>query len=166
MKKAKAIVYESETGFTKKYAELLSQELQIPAYERKLAEGFLGNGDDIIYMGWLCANAIVGYGKASKLYNAEAACGVGMAAPSIKMQNDLEKKYPDVKVFYLHGGYAVEKLKGFNKLFMKVFSKITCKSLSKKQDKTKEDIMMMELMRNGGDYVKVENLEPIISCFK
>lgn len=168
METPKAIVYESQTGFTKKYAELLSEELGIPAYERKLADSFLRDGEDILYLGWLMASSIKGYDKAAKKYTVKVACGVGMAAQTDNMQAQLEKRYnkPEVNFFYLQGGFNVEKLKGFNKFIMKIMSKFVSKALAKKENKTEEETMMMNLMKDGGNFVKVENLQPIISQYK
>ncbi len=61
-----AIVYKSNSGFTKKYAELLSQQIRIPAYSRKNAKNNIAKNSDIIYMGWLMAGSIKGYKAASR----------------------------------------------------------------------------------------------------
>ncbi len=47
----KAVIYTSNTGFTRKYAQLLSEQLHIPAYNAGLGEKkkSLSKGDEIIY---------------------------------------------------------------------------------------------------------------------
>lgn len=47
-----SIIYTSESGFTKKYAELLSQKLGLPAYELKaIRSAPAKDGDDVVYLG-------------------------------------------------------------------------------------------------------------------
>lgn len=63
----KAIVYMSETGHTKKYAELLGERISLPVYELNTAAKELPRGTEIIYLGWLMAGSIKGYKKAWKM---------------------------------------------------------------------------------------------------
>ena len=46
-----------------------------------------------------------------------------------------------IKVFYLQGGFELEKLHGIYKLMMKVMKKTVGKGLSDKQNRTKENVM-------------------------
>ena len=48
-----AIVYTSNAGHTKRYAELLAAKTGLPAYELKAAEAKLNKGAQIVYLGWL-----------------------------------------------------------------------------------------------------------------
>lgn len=61
----KAIIYTSNTGFTRKYAQMLSEKLSLPAYNAGLGEDkkSLSKSDDVIYMGWISANKIEGLKK-------------------------------------------------------------------------------------------------------
>ena len=77
MKKISAIVYTTNTGYTKKYAELLSKHTGLPLYSLKDATK-LSKGEPIIYLGWLMAGVIKGYKRASKSFTVSAVCGVGM----------------------------------------------------------------------------------------
>lgn len=74
----KAIVFESKTGNTKSYAEILGQKTGLPVYHHKEASKHLNKQDEIIYMGWLFASSVKGYKKAAENYNVKAVCGVGM----------------------------------------------------------------------------------------
>lgn len=164
MEAVKAIVYESNTGFTKKYAELLSQALNIPTYERKLADGFLKEKDEIVYLGWLKAGSIVGYNKVKNLYNIKVVCGVGMA---VNGQKELDAKYKEEKgkIFYLQGGFDIDKLKGMDKFAMKIMSKILGKVIAKKEVKSEEDLATLEML-HGGDKVSAEKLEPVLQYLR
>ena len=54
-----AIVYKSTTGSCKKYADLLSARLHIPAFP--LGKEYIPADTKIIYVGWLFAGKIMGY---------------------------------------------------------------------------------------------------------
>lgn len=164
----KAIVYESKTGFTKRYAEMLAKDTGLDIYERKEANKLLQKNEDIIYLGWIGAGSISGYTKASKRYSVKILCGVGMASPSEKVVADLEKRYnsKDMKIFYLQGGFDINKLTGFYKVMMNAMAKTVSKALGKKENKTEEEEIMLEMFKNGGDYVKEENLAPILQLLK
>ena len=62
----KAILYLSNTGFTEKYARLLKNRLNLPAYSMKSSIP-LPNDSEIIYLGWLKAGFVSGYKKAAKI---------------------------------------------------------------------------------------------------
>ena len=77
-----AIVYKSTTGSCKKYADLLSARLHIPAFP--LGKEYIPADTKIIYVGWLFAGKIMGYDKAAKKYDIGAVVQVGMSPVSAK----------------------------------------------------------------------------------
>lgn len=160
----KAIVYESNTGYTKKYAELLANKAGLPVYERKEAGKHLEKGDEIIYMGWMFAGNVIGYKKAVKRYSVKAVCGVGMGRPTPKVSQDIIEKYhiSDIKLFYLQGGFDMNKLHGVYKLMMKTMSKTVGENIKKKETKTDEELEMLNMMQNGGEFVNEGNLKPVL----
>ncbi len=161
----KAIVYESNTGSTKKYAEMLGAKSGLPVYERKEAAKHLGEKDEIIYMGWLMASRIKGYEKAAKHFTVKAVCGVGMTAPGeVSIKELTESNHiTDAKVFYFRGGYDINKLRGMYKLMMKTMTKVLLKKLEEKQDKTDGDLESIDMLINGKWCVKEENLAPVLA---
>ena len=82
----KAIIYTSNTGFTRKYAQMLSDALSIPAYNAGLGEDrkSLSKGDEVIYMGWISANKIEGFKKAARRYSVRAVCTCGISETAEK----------------------------------------------------------------------------------
>ena len=70
----KAIVYTSNAGHTKQYAQLLGGKISLPAYSVKEAKRALAKGDEIIYLGWLMAGKIKGYKKANRRFSIKALC--------------------------------------------------------------------------------------------
>ena len=152
----KAIVYTSNTGFTKNYAELLSKELSLPCCSIEDAEKQIKKGDDIIFLGWLMAGSIKGLKKAKKTYNVRATAGVGMAEPTAENLSTLKKmnKLENTPCFYLRGGLDIDKLHGISKLILKTANSASAKKEGKEPSLCRED------------YVSTENLSELITWYK
>lgn len=161
----KAIVYTSNTGFTKKYAEILSKETGINVYEFKEAKGRLNKNDEIIYMGWIMAGTIKGFEEARKRYNVKVVCAVGMGMANEKQNKELieKQKIEKQQFFYLQGGFDMNKLHGVYKFMMNCMKKFLVPTLEKKDDKTDSEIEYLNMIKNGKDCVKKENLDPVIN---
>lgn len=136
-----SVIYTSNSGFTQKYAELIAKELSIPCYNLKEAESGVPEGEHIIYLGWVKANRIVGLDKAFKKYVPCCVCGVGLNEFSEKTVKNLTtiNKTGTAPLFYLQGGFNMNKQKGLNKILMKLIAY----SLSQKADKTENDKNML-----------------------
>lgn len=163
MRDISAIVYTSGTGFTRRYAQLLSRAAAIPAYD--LEGGQLpAGGTSVVYLGWLRAGGIVGLSKARKRWDVRSVCAVGMA-PDNDLKTLAEHNRVDCPLFYVQGGYAPEKLKGMNKLVMAFVTKLIAKAQAK-QAKTPEDLEQLALFRTGCDFVDEANLAPVLSWLR
>ena len=160
----KAIIYTSNTGYTKKYAQMLSQKIGFPAYELSQSKSLLSELDEVIFMGWMMAGSVQGYKAAAKHYKIIAVCPVGMAPDADGLGKKALETFEQRKtpVFYLQGGFDMKKLHGIYKLMMKVMISIVGKKVAKKADKTPEELGMLDALENGFDGVKEENLKPII----
>lgn len=160
----KAILYKSNTGYTKKYAELLGANTGLPVYEAEEAAKHISKGENVLFLGWLKAGEITGYKRAAKNYRVQCVCAVGMGLPSDKQANEAKKRHSitDASVFYLQGGFDIHKLHGIYKMMMNIMIKAMTSSLEKKTDKSREDTAMLDLIKNGGDFVSDENLAPVI----
>ncbi|MEG0035084.1 MAG: hypothetical protein RR743_00340 [Oscillospiraceae bacterium] len=163
-----AIVFMSNTGYTEKYAHLLADATGIPAFSMAEAEKGVKADAEIIYMGWLMAGSVKGCKKALAKYSVRAVCAVGMAPPSQQVEDETRRKYnlTDTPVFVLQGGFNMKKLHGIYKLMMKMMANTVGKKLAAKENKTPNEIEMMDLMLNGGDRVSTENLTPVTDWFK
>ena len=161
----KAIIFTSNTGYTRKYAQMLSQKNGFPAYELSQSKALLSELDEVIYMGWMMAGSVQGYQSAAKHYKIIAVCPVGMAANEDGIgKKALETfKQRGTPVFYLQGGFDMKKLHGIYKLMMKVMIGMVSKNIAKKADKTPEELGMLNALENGFDGVKEENLTPVIN---
>ena len=159
----KAIVYTSNTGFTEKYAKLLSEKTGLPAYDLKQAKTRLSASDEVLFMGWLMAGGVKGLKKAQKSFSVKGCCAVGMAPAETQKLDDMKAHngWSGEGFFVLQGGYAPEKLHGINKMMLNMVTSSTIKKLSAKPDLTEEDKAMIEGMSKGYDAVTAEALEPV-----
>lgn len=158
-----AIVYTSNAGHAKEYAELLANETGLPVYELKDATAALAKGSEIIYLGWVMAGTVKGYKKASGYFDIKALCSVGMSSGETQ-ENDIRKANTipaDLPLFTLQGGLEPEKLHGIYKPMMQAAKK----GLEDKKDRTPEDDEMLELMINGGSRVSKDKLKDILGWY-
>ena len=176
------IIYSSQTGFTKKYATWLSEELQadcIPLKDSKKIN--LDDYENIIYGSWFCAGGLNSLNwfitKASKLATIKnkkiAIFGVG-ASPkeNPELPAALEKvnsvifskldKDLNLKVFYCQGGLNYEIMGTPSKLAMKMFVKI----LKSNKNKTPQDEEMIKMVSSSYDISDKKFIEPIIDFIK
>ena len=163
-----AIVYVSETGHTKQYAELLGEKTGLPVYELDAAKKELPGKSEVIDLGWLMAGTVKGYQKAAKYFTVSALCGVGMSCGNTQLA-DIRKvnRIPeDVPVFYLQGGFEMDKLHGVYKLMMKTMKATVGKGLSGKQNRTPEEDAMLELLLHGGNTVSAEQLSEVLCWYE
>ena len=157
----KAIVYNSKTGFTKEYAEILSKKINVPCYNLKEIKNKLNKNDKIAYLAWICAGNITGINKVKNKYNVICYGAVG-AFPkkenyinTLVSGNGIEKE----KLFYLRGGIDFNKLKGFNKFVVKIVGK----ALESKEKDNKE---LLKVFNEGASFVDEKNLEDIDNYLK
>lgn len=160
---AKYVVYTSNAGYTKRYAELLSAQLLIPAVEIKEAKRRVPRKAEVIYMGWIRAGGLVGYGKVKRRYNIRAIVGVCLGASGSQVDGLVKQCRPKdgVPVFTVQGGMDREKLTGINKSMIDMLIKM----LRAKDDKTDDEVKMLEMIEGGGDFLNPDNLIPIIDYF-
>lgn len=159
-----AIIYESNTGFTKKYAKLLGKELGLKAYTIKEAESILKLQSPVVFLGWICAGKITGYEKAARSYHISAVCGVGLRQPGedAARKISLDNRLGNIPFFYLQGGYDKQKLGLVYKMMMGMMEK----GLEHKQHLTEEELYMKRMIKEGADNVSIEQLNPIIRYLK
>lgn len=163
----RAIVYTSNTGSTEKYAKMLSHRIAVPAYSMKEAEKMIKPGTEIIYLGWIMAGKIKGYAQAAKKYRIQAVCGVGMGQTGtqlteVRTKNTIPQNVP---LFTLQGTFDINKLHGIYKMMMHVMVKTAGKALADKNDRTPEDDDMLDMMLNGSNRVRAENLNDVIKWY-
>lgn len=126
------VVYSSQTGFTKRYAEWLAEELGCQAVSLGDEPRFDASGFDVVVLGgWLHAGGLAGKkwlarAREKHLQTRFVVFAVG-ATPvewTDMVEEALAKELPspefdDVERFYLRGGFAYERLGLPDKLAMK-----------------------------------------------
>ena len=173
-----AIIYSSETGFTKKYAFCNQINLGNDAKAIPLKQAKKQNLDDIeslVYGGWMCAAQINGVSWFKEKMPAWAASckkialwatgGSPIASPDIPkaldaMLSEEEKKI--AKVFYCPGGFSYENMKFIYRIMMKMFVKMN----SKRKDLREIDKEALKMMSHSYDISDKKYLEPIVDYLK
>ena len=162
-------VYQSKTGYTKKYAQWLSESLACPVKSLKnLKEEDLQGYDLIIYGAGVYASKIAGLDKIKKMTasNNILAFGVGMTSTQTldqKQFEELNRSGDKVKkIFYLRGGLDIKQL-GF---FLKFMMKMMKKGIDKKEEKSQDDREFISAFDQATDFTSKENLREIISYIK
>lgn len=160
----KAIIFTSNAGHTAAYAKILGEKTGLPAYELSEAVKKLNKGEEIIYMGWLFANTVKGYAKASKRFTVSAVIGIGLCDTGTGIDGVRKaNKIPDEKpVFTMQGGMNKTELRGINKFMINMLIKM----MDKKQDKTEDDERMIYLLKNDKNYVSEENTTAFMEWYR
>ena len=165
------IVYTSQTGFTKKYAEWIAEKSQADLFNLKDVQkkkmSFFEEYDAIIYAGWCMASKVVQLDwfleKAANLKEKKLAVVAVGASPNeapevdVAMNNLLtaeQKQY--IKVFYCQGGINYDKMKLLSKLSLKMFAKVLKNSKDAKQRE------QGEVIGHSYDISDVNFIEPIV----
>ena len=159
----KVIVYTSNTGHTAAYSKMLGAKIGLPVYSLNEAAKKLQKGTEIIYLGWLFANNIKGYKKATKKYKISAICAVGLcdtgtAVAEVRKANSISEETP---LFTMQGGMDKTELRGINKFMINMLTK----GLSSKKERTENDERMLELLTHDKNYVSEENITAFMKWF-
>ena len=134
---------------------MLSEELDIPCYSYKEAK--VSDNDEVIFLSYIYASKIMGLSKALNKYNIKAIIAVGALAYSkdyvntLKQTNNIDKPF-----FYLRGGIDYSKLNFIFRKFLPIIGK----------DIAKDDKELLNLFKNGGDFVTKDNLKDVINYLK
>ena len=168
------VIYTSQTGFTKRYAEWLAGRvggdvLELKAAQKKKEEYYEAY-DAICYGGWAMAGSLVKakwfLEKADNWKEKRLAMFCVGGSPNdnpdveIFIQNALtedQKKY--IKMFYCQGGFNYEKMKPASKIAMKMF----VSALKNKKNPTEKEKIMAEKMSSSYDISDIKYLDPIVS---
>ncbi len=152
------IVYESNTGFTERYAKALAEKTGVEALPLDKAKKSVAKGSEVVFLGWVFANKISGLDKARKLWTVKALGAVGMNPPSEKNTEIVrEANKAECPLFYLAGGLDNAKLKGMHKMMLAMVRK------SLEQENKPEYKDAIEMFRNGGDWFSEEYLTGLVT---
>lgn len=156
------VVYQSSTGFTKRYAQWIAEELHADVTElKKIKDVSLENYDTIIYGGWIMGNTIVGLDKVRAL-SAENltlfATGATQASPEIEQTIREVNKLEKIPFFYMPGGMQFDRLNVFARFMLKTIKK----SIAKKENKSEQDKYMEKVLGTSFDISDKKYIRPLI----
>lgn len=168
------VIYNSQTGFTKRYAEWIAEATGADCLELSVAKKKdLAAYEAIIFGGWACAGSIskISWFKgnidkwADKKLIAFCVGGSPIDNPEIEValnQNFSEMERKRIKTFYCPGGFNYEKMSTPSKLMMKMF----VKTLKAKKDKTEAEQVMVKMISSSYDISDKKYIEPILQCLR
>ena len=169
-----AIIYVSQTGFTKQYAEWLAEEVNgecmpFAEAEKKDFSGY----EAIVFGSWCHAGMIRKLGWFKKMMpqwkdKKKVVFAVG-ASPNVNpdvegalRMNFKDEEWEQISVFYCQGGLRYESMKPVSRLMMKMFAKM----VEGKKDKTPEEKGMAEMIGRSYDISDRKYILPIAEYLK
>ena len=169
------IIYTSQTGFTKKYAQWIADEMSADIYDLKDAKkkenDFFDGYEAIVYAGWCMAGGVVKskwfWDKAEGWKDKRLAIVAVGAGPNenpdvetalTNLLNEEQRQY--IKAFYCQGGINYEKMHMASKLAMKMF----VRSLKKKPDEKSR--LVAAYLSASYDVSDIKYTEPVVAYLK
>ncbi|WML33364.1 flavodoxin domain-containing protein [Clostridium sp. OS1-26] len=165
------VIYKSQTGFTKKYAEWIAEELGADIFHVSEANvDMLKNYDTVTYGGGLYASGINGVkfitensdslkGKKVIVFATGASVGRAEEIEGVRNKNFTAEQQGYIKFFYLRGGFNYKKLSPLNKILM-TFLKWKLKT---KKDLTADEKGMLAAYDHPMDFVKKKNIQELVT---
>ena len=170
------VIYNSQTGFTKKYAEWISEGAGCECVSLKQAGKIkLADYDAIVFGSWCMAGMLKKLDWFKKQMPALAQAGkklivfaVGASpadSPEVAVAMDrifTEEEKKLVKLFYCQGGLSYEKMNGYSRFMLKMFAK----AIASQKDATESDKKMAEMISHSYDISDKKYIEPIVAEVK
>lgn len=168
------VIYQSQTGFTKRYAQWIADAagadcLPLSEAKKKDLEGF----DTIVYGGWACGGGISGIRWFKERIDRWpdkkliAFCVGGSPADSPDIQSALEKNFTEaqlrrVRVFYCPGGFNYEKMPIPSRLAMRLFRA----ALRGKKEQKEAEAEMLRMISGSYDISDRRYIHPILNAIR
>lgn len=158
------IVYCSNTGSAKKYAELLSEKTGLPCVDISKRSSVSAD-EEIIFIGWIMAGSLQGLKEVRETFSdIKAVCGVGMmkgekATEETKAKNGITEPY-----FFLPGDFDMSKLKGMYKMMMGMMLKMVKGKIKESGDEKGEE--MLKMLENGIILFDEKEIEQVVEFVK
>lgn len=165
------LIYKSKTGFTKRYAEWICEEINCRLENISNIKNIdFSNYDLVVYGSRIHAGRIDGLDKIRKL-NLDKKLIIFLTGATPKETNSIievwnsnltEEELKIVKHFYIPAGLNYEKMGFLDKTMMKMASIM----LEKKSNKSKEDIGMQNSIKKSYDISSKARIKPLIEYIK
>lgn len=174
--KHQIIIYASQYGTTKRYAERLAEITGMEAADFNEAKD-IGDYDRIVYLGALCAGGVMGLKKTvSKMSSGQELiiATVGVTAPDESSYYESIRKslmtqlpkgfYDEKKIFHLRGAIDYDQLGFKHRTMMKMFHSMMLKK--PESELTADAKAMLETYGKKVDFVDFDALNPIVELVK
>ena len=165
------VTYKSKTEFTKRYAEIITQEVNGMLMDfKEVTVEKMSEFDVVVYGGGLYAGMINGYKKAKEMFEKSSAKKFILFATGgtpneatkeideVWKNNLSAEELESIPHFYMQGGICYEKMSFPDKTIMKMMSKV----LSKKKNKDSAEEGFAQAIKNSYDISSKEYAEPLI----
>lgn len=164
------VVYNSQTGFTKRYAQWIAEATNAQCVELKEAKKMnLSEFDNIVFGGWAMAGTITKVKwlvKSKSKWAGKKLVAFCVGASPIEnpdideflKKTSAQDDFRNIKLFYCPGGLDYEKMSGASRTMMKMFVKM----LNSNKNKTEKDLMQIEMLSKSYDIADKKYIEPIV----
>ena len=174
---SEVVIYKSQYGSTKKYAEWIANELNVDLFNYKdIKARKLATYDTIVFGGGLYASGINGISLITKNFEALkdknlVIFTVGLASTDDKEifrpiieKNCKEEIRKKMQFFHLRGGIDYKKLSFIHKTMMAMLKSVVSK---KNPDQLSEDDkMMLATYGDKVDFCDIKTIKPLVSYVK
>ena len=171
------VIYTSQTGFTKRYADWISEELNADIYDlkdvKKKTNDFFETYEAIIYAGWCMAGMVVKvkwfFERAAYWKNKKLSIVAVGASPNDNPEVDeflnnllTDEQRPFIKAFYCQGGINYNKMKFSSRTAMKMFAN----SLKKNKNSSEDDRKKGEMISRSYDISDKRFIDPVVDYIR
>ena len=166
-----AVIYHSQTGFTKRYAQWTAEAVKADCLNcQKPGKKICPGMKQLCCGSWVCAGSLSKFGwfksNMDKWKDKKLAvfCVGASPADNPEVQDFLKQnfggpEFAGVRVFYCPGGFCYEKMGMKSKLMMKVFMK----ALKAKKEKTEAEKEMVRWISSSYDISDRKYIEPVLN---
>lgn len=173
------VCYKSVTGFTKRYAEMIAEEMDCAILDFKnVTVETVSQYDTIVFGGRCYAGAIDGLKKAKELIakgNIKNFVIFAVGATPVTAEETIQDAWKNnltsdellsIPHFYMQGGLRYEKMPLHEKIMMKTFASVMKRKIKNKKDKTEEDMEYERIISSSYDISSIAFIEPLVRFLK
>lgn len=155
-----AIVYLSNAGSSKRYAEMLCDKTGYPMFSLKDIDS-VEKDSEIIFIGWVMAGTVQGLKEIKESGSTlKAVIAVGMMTGDKQKNELIEKNGISEPFFFLPGAFNMKNLTGMYKMMMGMMMKMLKGKLKESDDPKAKEVI--DKFDEGFDMVDEKNLEEVI----
>jgi len=173
-----AVIYSSKTGYTKRYAQWISEELSADIFESsRINIDMLKDYDTIIFGGGLYASAINGVklitNNLNKIKDKRIVVFATGLSPirkdvidDVTTRNFTQDELNQIEFFYFRGGFNYNLLSIVDKILMKMFKRRIENKRKKGEELTDDEIEVLKVFDRPVDYTDRNYIKELIDYVK